>query len=208
MKIGKLFGIIFAIYIGINFLFNIIVNSITGGFWIFFSNIWKNPLVFIASFFQISLQNSTSSFISLFTGSEYYLFSPNLRIMPPGFSIFNSIAVGMFNSSIFLTILLVIASVFPGLFTTIFTAKKSESKNQAFSIWMLVMIASGIILTILYLINSAEMISFVYFIANYFPNKIAVAVWIFIVEIFIGLFYSVFTVIFFKRKSIENKEIE
>lgn len=204
MRLGKSFGISFAIYVGIIFGFNVLLNLVFGGINMFISNIWQEPLVFIASFFQITFPQALT-FIHIGSGgtaTPTIFFGPNIRIMPPGYGILNSFNVGIFSISIFESIILVIASILPGLFTSIFAAKNSDSKNKAVLSWMLVMVLSGVVLSVLYIINPTEVAELTSFITTAVTNKISVAIWIFVFEIMIGLFYSGFALIFYKRSSV------
>lgn len=185
----------------------------------FWKSFGKSLVVYIVVYFIFFIVLQASAPTTFFRGSNHTLLfaDTNLLLMPPGYYIFFIIAMNL-NFSIGWMIILVVASILPNLIAAITAGRVSETKKQAFTSWMLVMILISIILTVIFLINPflAEwsfynqtatpgiINSFFYFIETEATNQIFVILWIFVFEILTGLFYSGFAVIFVKRNSLKE----
>lgn len=171
MGLFKSFTVSFVVFIGSNFIMNLLIIIAKGAPSIgtYFSNIGIIPLFFIGSFFTIK----------------------DIGILPPGFNLIFGINTGIsfFNTNVFLGIMLILASFLPTLIASIIGGKMGDTSFQAFIGFILAMIMISIILVILYLINSAEMSSFIIYLKNYFTG-IKIVIWIFIFGILNGLLWS------------------
>ena len=187
MGLFKSFIVSFVVFIGSNFIMNllIIIAKGTPSIGKYFSNIGILPLLFIGSFFTIK----------------------DIGILPPGFNIIFGVNSGIsfFNSNIFYGIMLILASFLPTLIASIIGGKIADTSLQAFIGFILAMILSSIMLIILYLINSAEMSSFVIFLKNYFTG-IMIVIWIFIFGICNGLLWSGLAAMMGKEHKIFQRE--
>lgn len=197
MKIIKSFGISLAVYIGINLIFISILQAL-----IYFNqvplqhiySIWPAPVYPFKTYGQYII-NLHSFFL------DYNIF---LLSLPPGYAIF-SILYNLWIISIWWKIFFISAIILPSLISSIIAGRKSESKRQAFISWMLVMIVSGIIITVFYLFNFTAMYHFIYSFFPYIGNNILITVWIFIGEILTGLFFSVLAILFVKKNPLKQK---
>lgn len=199
MRLGKSFGISLAVYVSIYIMLFVIFLII------------PPPSTFFPS--SWTLTSSTGFPIHLMLSTH-----TNLLLMPTALYIFYLFTWGSLIS-IGWVIVLILSSILPGLITSITAGRISESKKQAFTSWMLVMVLNGTILIVLYLFipfktggmiynfDSPEYLinSIFFYVLTIATNKIAVVIWIFVFEILTGLFYSGFAVISVK-KNWTNKE--
>lgn len=175
MGVGKSFGISFIVFIVLNFIMNLLIaiaNHANIG--AFFTGIGSQPWLFIASLFVVNLS------------------SINIGLMPTGLAITNGVNIGYgyFSSNVFYGIMIIAAVILPGLIASIVAGASAESSGPAFGGWMLTMILSGIIVLVLGFVSPTQIAPLIGFILNGTSNTIYIAIWIFVLFIFNGLFWS------------------
>lgn len=149
-----------------NFLIVFVKGTISFG--IYRSNLEFYPLFFIGSLFTIAC----------------------IGIVPPIYGIFDGIKKGiiLFNSNIAIGIILILASFLPSLIASILACKMVYSLRHAFIGLMFTMILSSTIMIILYIVNPAQMSTFVIFLK--LSTHGSIVVWIFILGVFNGFLWS------------------
>lgn len=174
MRLRKVFGIIFGTYMGISFILSL--------------------------FFMFNFKYSKLITIGLITPPGY----PILYVVNFLFSV-SSVISGILSYKI---IVLIIAFL-PTLVTSLTAGYISESKKQAFIGLILSFALSGIVFIVLYYISNEVAIWTNFSYSDYFGalneifsssvsyRQVSVAIWIFIIAVLKGVFYSFFAIIFY-----------
>lgn len=180
MRIFKSFIVSFVVFIGLNFIMNLLIHLAKGTS--YFSTISTMPLLFVGSFFTIT----------------------SIGIVPPGFGIFDGVNVGIswLGVNTFLGIMLILASFLPALVASIIGGKMENKSLDAFLGFILAMFLSSVIMVIFYLISSAQISNLLKIFNTSLPSVIILYMLLF--GIFNGLLWSPFAAWMGREEKIEN----
>lgn len=138
MGFGKAFGFSLIAFVGINFLFVIITNTITGDLNTLFSDITTNPLVLFFVFFGP------------------IVFFPGEIVQ----SLFVSIASGPYDATFIGSLIALIGYIVAPLIASIIAGKTGEEKAGSLGGWFLTAIISGLAIGILVFFNDPALLAY------------------------------------------------
>ncbi len=168
MGFGKAFGFSLIAFIGINFLFVIIAETITGGLNTLFSDITLNPLVLLFIFF----------------GPIVYM--PGMVIQ----GIYVSVTFGVYDITFIGLMVQLIGSIVAPLIAALIAGKTGETKAGSLGGWFLTAIVSSLAIGLLVFINPA-------ILAYYgLPPTIDTFVTSLLGGVVNGIFYGAFALLF------------
>jgi len=170
MGLGKALGFSLLALIGLNFLFVIITETISGNLNILFSDIGNNPLIILLIFFGpiISMPGSVFS------------------------SIYLQVSSGMIGSSLIQSIGFIISP----FIAAIIAGRTGEKKGGSFGGWMITAIISAVALGVLAFINPATLLYYGILVADPF----VVLIFFLMSGAVNGVFYGCFSLLFTKEE--------
>ncbi len=170
MGLGKALGFSLLALIGLNFLFVIITETISGNLNILFSDIGNNPLIILLIFFGpiISMPGSVFS------------------------SIYLQVSSGMIGSSLIQSIGFIISP----FVAAIIAGRTGEKKGGSFGGWMITAIISAVALGVLAFINPATLLYYGILVAD----PIVVLIFFLMSGAVNGVFYGCFSLLFTKEE--------
>jgi hypothetical protein len=168
MGFGKAFGFSLVAFIGINFLFVIITETITGDLNTLFSDITTNPLVLLFVFF----------------GPITYMPGQVVQL------IYLSISGGVYDINFIGLLLTLVGSIIAPFIASLIAGKTGENKLGSLGGWFLTAIVSGLAIGLLVFIFPA--------ILSYYglPPTIDTFVLSLLSGVVNGIFYGTFALIF------------
>ena len=170
MGFGKAFGFSLIAFVGINFLFVIITETIIGDLNSLFSDITANPLVLLFIFFGpiISMPGTVVS------------------------NIYGSIASGVYDTAFIGTIITLIGYIVSPFIASLIAGKTGESKAGSLGGWFLTSIVSSLAIGLLVFIYPA--------VLSYYGLSVGIGTFVFslVGGIVNGIFYGTFALLFTK----------
>ena len=167
MGLGKALGFSLLAYIGLNFLFVIISETISGDLNLLFSDITSDPLVILLIFFG-PITNVPSTAI---------------------FTLYTQISLGMFDASLIQTIGLIVTPFVAALIA----GRTGGSKGSSFGGWMIACLISSSALGVLIFINPGTLLYYGIVVLNPIMLLIAFSISAAINGVFYGAFALLFT---------------
>jgi len=170
LGLGKALGFSLLAYIGLNFLFVIISETISGNLNTLFSDITSNPLIILLIFFG------------------------PITMVPSGaiFSLYTQISLGMINASLIVIIGLIVTPFVASLVA----GRTGGSKGGSFGGWMLTCLISSSALGVLVFINPSALLYYGIVISN----PVFLLITISITAAINGVFYGAFALLFSKTE--------
>ena len=167
MGLGKALGFSLLAYIGLNFLFVIITETISGDLNLLFSNITSDPLIILLIFFG------------------------PITIMPGTVvnSLYVKIAFGTFDASLISTIGLIVTP----FVASIVAGKTGNSKGSSLGGWMIACLIGSSALAVLAFINPITLLYYGIVVVNPIILLIAISVSAAVNGVFYGCFALLFT---------------
>ena len=167
MGLGKALGFSLLAYIGLNFLFVIITETISGDLNLLFSNITSDPLIILLIFFG------------------------PITIMPGTVvnSLYVKIAFGTFDASLISTIGLIVTP----FVASIVAGRTGGSKGASFGGWMIACLIGSSALAVLAFINPITLLYYGIVVVNPIILLIAISVSAAVNGVFYGCFALLFT---------------
>ena len=167
MGLGKALGFSLLAYIGLNFLFVIITETISGDLNLLFSNITSDPLIILLIFFG------------------------PITIMPGTVvnSLYVKIAFGTFDASLISTIGLIVTP----FVASIVAGKTGNSKGSSLGGWMIACLIGSSALAVLAFINPITLVYYGIVISDPLVFLIAISVSAAVNGVFYGCFALLFT---------------
>jgi hypothetical protein len=170
MGLGKALGFSLLALIGLNFLFVIIAETISGNLNLLFSDISSNPLIILLIFF-------------------------GPLVSTPG-SVFGSIILQVSSGTIDSTLIQSIGFIVSPFVASIIAGRMGENKGGSFGGWMIVAMISAVALGILAFISSATLLY--YGIPVVDPTLVLIS--FLISGAVNGVFYGCFSLLFTKEE--------
>jgi hypothetical protein len=167
LGLGKALGFSLLAYIGLNFLFVIISQTISGDLNTLFSDISDNPLIILLIFFG-PITNVPSSAI---------------------FTLYAQISLGTFDASLIQTIGLIVTP----FIASIVAGRSGGSKGASFGGWMLTCLISSTALGVLGFISPATLLYYGIIVIDPVILLIMISISAAITAIFYGTFSLLFT---------------
>ena len=170
MGLGKALGFSLLAYIGLNFLFVIITETISGDLNLLFSNITSDPLIILLIFFG------------------------PITIMPGTVvnSLYVKIAFGTFDASLISTIGLIVTP----FVASIVAGKTGGSKGSSLGGWMITCLIGSSALAVLAFINPTTLLYYGIIVSN----PVLLLIVISISAAINGVFYGCFALLFAKNE--------
>ena len=170
MGLGKALGFSLLALIGLNFLFVIIAETISGNLNILFSNIGSNPLIILLIFF--------GPFINM-----------------PG-SVFSSIYLQISSGMIVSSLIQSIGFIVSPFVASIIAGRTGENKGGSFGGWMITAIISAVALGILAFISPATLLYYGILVVD----PIVTLIFFLMSGAVNGVFYGCFSLLFTKEE--------
>ena len=167
MGLGKALGFSLLAYIGLNFLFVIISETISGNLNLLFSNITTNPLIILLIFFGPITSVPSSEIFTLYT----------------------KIAFGTFDASLIQTIGFIVTP----FVASIVAGRTGGSKGSSFLGWMIACLISASALVVLVFISPITLLYYGIVVSNPIILLIVFSLSALITAIFYGAFALLFT---------------
>ena len=170
MGLGKALGFSLLAYIGLNFLFVIISETISGNLNTLFSDITSNPLIILLIFFG------------------------PITMVPSGaiFSLYGQISLGMFDASLIQTIGFIVTPFVASLVA----GRTGGSKGGSFGGWMITCLISSSAIGVLAFINPGALLYYGIAVSN----PVMLLITISISAAINGVFYGAFALLFAKTE--------
>ena len=170
MGLGKALGFSLLAYIGLNFLFVIISETISGDLNTLFSDITSDPLIILLIFFGPITMVPSSSIFTLYT----------------------QISLGMFDASLIQTIGFIVTP----FVASIIAGKTGGSKGSSLLGWMITCLISSSALAVLVFISPATLLYYGIIVSN----PIMLLIVFSISAAITGIFYGTFSLLFSKTE--------
>ena len=170
LGLGKALGFSLLAYVGLNFLFVIISETISGGLNPLFSDITSDPLILLLIFFG-PITNVPSTAI---------------------FTLYTQISLGMFDASLIQTIGLIVTPFVAALIA----GRTGGSKGASFGGWMITCLISSSALGVLIFINPSTLLYYGIVVLNPIMLLIAFS----LSAAITGVFYGAFALLFSKAE--------
>ena len=167
MGLGKALGFSLLAYIGLNFLFVIISETISGDLNTLFSNITSDPLIILLIFFGPIVSVPSSTIFTLYT----------------------KIAFGTFDATLIQTIGLIVTPFVAALIA----GRTGKSKGGSFGGWMIACLIGSSALGVLAFINPGTLLSYGIIVSDPLINLIVFTLSAAINGIFFGAFALLFS---------------
>ena len=167
MGLGKALGFSLLAYIGLNFLFVIITETITGNLNTLFSEITSNPLVILLIFFGPIATVPSSSIFSLYT----------------------KIAYGTFDATLIQTIGFIVTPFVAALIA----GRTGGNKGSSFGGWMITCLIGSSAIGVLAFINPSTLLYYGIIVSNPVLMLIVLSISAAICGVFYGCFSLLFT---------------
>ena len=167
MGLGKALGFSLLAYIGLNFLFVIISETISGDLNLLFSNITSDPLIILLIFFG------------------------PITIMPGTVvnALYTQIAFGVFDASLISTIGLIVTP----FLASIVAGRTGGSKGSSFGGWMIACLIGSSAIGVLAFINPGTLLYYGIIVSNPVMLLIAISISAAVNGVFYGCFALLFT---------------
>ena len=167
MGLGKALGFSLLAYIGLNFLFVIISETISGDLNTLFSDITSDPLIILLIFFGPIISVPSSAIFTLYT----------------------QISLGMFDASLIQTIGFIVTP----FVASIVAGRTGKSKGASFGGWMIACLIGSSAIGVLVFINPGTLLYYGIIVLNPIMLLIAFSISAAITGIFYGSFALLFT---------------
>ena len=170
MGLGKALGFSLLAYIGLNFLFVIISETISGDLNVLFSDITSDPLIIVLIFFgPITMVPSTAIY-----------------------GLYTQISLGMIDASLIQTIGLIVTP----FVASIVAGRTGGSKGASFGGWMITCLIGSSAIGVLVFINPGTLLYYGILVSN----PIMLLIVFFISAAITGIFYGSFALLFTKTE--------
>ena len=170
MGLGKALGFSLLAYIGLNFLFIIISETISGNLNLLFSDITSNPLIIMLIFFGPITSVPSSAIFSLYT----------------------QISLGMIDATLIQTIGLIVTP----FVASIVAGRTGGSKGASFGGWMITCLISSSALVVLAFINPATLLYYGIMVID----PVMLIIIFSLTATITGIFYGTFALLFTKTE--------
>jgi hypothetical protein len=170
LGLGKALGFSLLAYIGLNFLFVIISETISGNLNTLFSDITSNPLIILLIFFGPIASVPSSEIFTLYT----------------------QIAFGTFDATLIETIGFIVTP----FIAAVVAGRTGGSKGSSFGGWMIACLIGSAALGVLAFINPATLLYYGIIVAN----PVMLLIMFLITGAINGIFYGAFALLFTKTE--------